>query len=919
MSGTTLPPHRSKRSVASTGLLSGAVLRRCRYSGSRMSSGDPQPSQTAAPYGDTQMANVAAALLQDRQPQSIGPYRVLKSIGEGGMGSVYLAQQEVPIHRTVAVKVIKLGMDTKALLARFEAERDALAMLSHPNIAQVLDAGTTEAGRPYFVLEYVEGKAISAFADDERMSIAQRLALMQQVCAAVQHAHQKAILHRDLKPSNILVKLVDGQPVVKVIDFGVAKVVRESTPDRTMYTEVGQRIGTLEYMSPEQAQGSADIDTRSDVYSLGVVLYQLLCGTMPFDPQTLRQGSYDDAFRIIREVDPPRASLRFTRQGDSTIDIAQRRRESPSSLAQQLKNELDWIVAKALRKDRNERYSSPKELAEDIENYLHHRPLRAGPETTIYRVRKFVRRNRGTVTAASIVTLVALVGIGATVWQAVRATRAERAIRAEQQQTLLEKQRAEAANEATSTVKEFLAQMLESVDPENARGRPVLVREVLDGAAKQIDGRFANQPRIEAELRATIGATYQALGAFDQAEPQLLRVAQAYESLDGPLSRQSLRAKLNLAVLRNLQDRLSEAKELAIAVVEASRAQFGEGDTLTSDALAELASIYDQLGELAEAEKLFRQILAADERRGDTQTRSHYIAIGNLGQLLRPTGRLDEAAALCLKAYEGIRSISGNDDPIALQMLGNYADVLRLQGDFAKAEPRMREYMEQALRVFGPDDARSINAQQGLAVTLFSAGKREEAMPYFEAALASMRRVMGNEHRETLFQISSFASARVNNGDMEAGGKLFEEAYEGWKKTVGPDHPNTIVALHGIAHVAFMQEQWEQALEPAQRLYQQTLEGRIELSPARRARYLSLYGLTLEKLRRDDEAVAPLLTAYQELLKVEAKGVGNPEAYDAVTTSLSEIETRRGQPEKAEWWRAERNRFVPPEAATRAS
>jgi non-specific serine/threonine protein kinase/serine/threonine-protein kinase len=362
--------------------------------------------------------------------EQVGPYRILARIGEGGMGVVFRAEQRAPIRREVALKVIKLGMDTKDVIARFEAERQALALMDHPNVARVLDAGSTDSGRPYFVMEYVPGEPITDYCDRHKLTLRARLELYRSVCDAVQHAHQKGIIHRDLKPSNILVALRDGKEAVpKVIDFGVAKATAQRLTERTLFTETGQMIGTPEYMSPEQAEMTAggDVDTRSDIYSLGVVLYELLAGALPFDPRTLRSAAYNEIQRIIREVDPPRPSTRLSSLGDEQANgIAKRRGEHLASLRQQLRHELEWIPLKAMRKDRTERYRTASELGDDVANYLQGRPLAAAPESTSYRVRKFLRRHRGAAIAVAAIVLALLVGVVATSLQAARASRAER-------------------------------------------------------------------------------------------------------------------------------------------------------------------------------------------------------------------------------------------------------------------------------------------------------------------------------------------------------------------------------------------------------------------------------------------------------------------------------------------------------------
>jgi serine/threonine protein kinase len=344
--------------------------------------------------------------------RQIGPFKLLGILGEGGYGIVYLAAQEQPIRRRVALKVIKPGMDSRQVIARFEAERQAMALLDHPNIAHVYDAGTTPEGRPYFAMEYIEGLPITEYCDREKLTIKERLHLFRQVCEAVQHAHQKGIIHRDLKPSNMLVTAQNEKPLVKVIDFGIAKALAQPLTQKTLYTEQGQFIGTPDYMSPEQAEMDArGVDTRSDVYSLGVVLYELLTGVLPFDPDALRAGGVEHIRAVIRDEEPRTPSTRLTGQGEELTKIARRRRTDPQTLTRLLRRELEWIPLKAMRKESSRRYQSVAELADDIENYLKGAPLLAGPESAAYRTMKFVQRHAAAVAAASIVAASLLLGL----------------------------------------------------------------------------------------------------------------------------------------------------------------------------------------------------------------------------------------------------------------------------------------------------------------------------------------------------------------------------------------------------------------------------------------------------------------------------------------------------------------------------
>src|SRR4249919_1988156 len=348
----------------------------------------------------------------------VGPFKILKKLGEGGFGAVFEAEQEEPIRRRVALKVIKLGMDTHEVIARFEAERQALAMMDHPHIATVLDAGATASGRPYFVMELVDGEPISTFCDRHGLPIVERLKLFEQVCAAVQHAHSKGIIHRDLKPNNVLVSLHDGKPFAKVIDFGIAKATSGRLTDRTLQTELNQVMGTPLYMSPEQAAGSADIDTRSDIYSLGVMLYELLTGSTPVDSRSLRSALFAEIQRLICEVEPPLPSARLAQTTGANPAVASSRASGARQLSRMVQGELDWIVMKALEKERSRRYETANGLAMDLRRYLAAEPVLAAPPSASYRLRKFVRRNKGTVAAGSLIAASLIAGIVAFAWQA---------------------------------------------------------------------------------------------------------------------------------------------------------------------------------------------------------------------------------------------------------------------------------------------------------------------------------------------------------------------------------------------------------------------------------------------------------------------------------------------------------------------
>ena len=463
-------------------------------------------------------------------------YKLLEELGSGGMGVVYKAEQIKPVKRTVALKIIKLGMDTKQVVARFETERQALAVMDHPNIAKVFDGGATETGRPYFVMEIVRGLPITEYCDKHKLTTRERLELLTHVCQAIQHAHQKGVIHRDLKPSNILVMVQEDKPVPKIIDFGIAKAIEHRLTERTLFTEQGQLIGTPEYMSPEQAEMSGlDVDTRTDIYSLGVMLYELLVGVLPFDPKTLRSASFGEIQRIIREKEPPKASTRLSTLGDTQTSIAEHRKADPSSLRKELKGDLDWITMRAMAKDRTQRYASASELEADIERYLRHEPVVAGPPSTIYRIRKYIKRHKVGVAAAALVILAILIGITGTSIGLFKAVRAEKKAREEA--------------ETAQQVSDFLVELFKVSDPSEARGNTVTAREILDKGADKIDRELKDEPLVRARLMNTMGEVYHSLGLYNDAQALLEKgLAIREQSLDpvDPAVAESLTALGNL-------------------------------------------------------------------------------------------------------------------------------------------------------------------------------------------------------------------------------------------------------------------------------------------------------------------------------------------------------------------------------------
>ncbi len=480
----------------------------------------------------------------DSDPETIGTYRVIERVAEGGMGIVYRAEQTEPVRRIVAVKVIKPGMDSRALLSRFEAERQTLAAMDHPGIAKVFDAGADALGRPYFVMEYVDGVPITEYCDRERLDPLARLQLFVSVCRGVQHAHQRGVLHRDLKPGNVLVTLVDGDPQPKIIDFGVAKAVDQDQDRRTLQTQMGLIIGTLGYMSPEQADpGSKDIDIRSDVYSLGVLLYELLSGELPFDAELVAEQGFAEFLRVLREIDPARPSIRASKATAAASLHAQSRRLQPRALAHCLRGDLDWITLRALRKEREQRYESAGALAQDLERFLRHEPVAAGPPTVRYRVRKYLRRNRAPVATVALIGSSLIAATGVSISYALESREQARAADDERREAAAARDRADEARKDAERVTEFLTGTLGFFDPDVSRDPNATANDFLARAAESARIELADQPAVEAAVHTAIAGAFWNRGKLGAASEQFERALELCEG-DASASAEELHAIL---------------------------------------------------------------------------------------------------------------------------------------------------------------------------------------------------------------------------------------------------------------------------------------------------------------------------------------------------------------------------------------
>ncbi|MGE3108468.1 MAG: tetratricopeptide repeat protein [Phycisphaerales bacterium] len=788
------------------------------------------PGVRAAEGSATRRADAGASAL----PRRIGNYVITGLLGEGGMGMVYLAEQEKP-RRTVALKVVRPGFLSPTLLKRFELESEILARLQHPGIGQIHEAGTamTEAGpQPYFAMEYVRGEVLTAYAEARHLDVRHRLELFVKVCDAVQHAHTKGVVHRDLKPANILVTEA-GDP--KILDFGIARATDADVQSATMQTGAGQLIGTIAYMSPEQLAGNThDLDTRSDVYTLGVVLYELLSGRLPHQVQG---KTVADAVRTIEDHEP---------RPLGTVD-------------RHYRGDLQTIVGKAMERDRERRYQSAADFAGDIGRFLRDEPILARPPSTSYKLIKFARRNTGLVAGIGVALLLLFAGIGATSWQAARATRGWKAAEEARDAARVER-------DGANAMSRYLRDMFLSIDPENAMGREVTVREVLDEAARKVATSFSGQERIEASMRNTLATTYKAIGRLGEAEAHHRAALEILRRLDGNEHDDTIETIRNLSVVLADEAKFDEAERLsreAVALCERTR---GHEHPDTALAMGELARVLQETGRYEQADALMKESIRIGLSTVGARSAPLISIMHNYGTSLKDHGRLEEAERYLRDVLKLRIDVHGEQNPQTTYTMNNLGATLQRLGKNDEALALFEKTLAIRLAIMGPEHPATITAMSNLGVTYLGMGRKEDAEPLLRASYEAYLKALGAEHSKTLIAMANIAYLYEEQGKFDDAAALYGKIVDARRRASGGKDPETWTSMNNLA----MLQHSRGELEEARALYVELLDLCGQSLPADHyyvAIFRNNYGDCLTDLRRFDDAERELLSSTEVLEK----------------------------------------------------
>jgi serine/threonine protein kinase/Tfp pilus assembly protein PilF len=803
----------------------------------------------------------------ERPGDCIGPYKLLQEIGAGGFGVVYMAQQLEPVKRRVALKIAKLGMDTRQVVARFEAERQALALMDHPNIAKVFDAGATASGRPYFVMELVKGIRITDYCDQNHLSTRERLELFMQICRAVQHAHQKGIIHRDLKPSNILVTLHDDVPVPKVIDFGIAKATQQELTDQTVFTQFGHFLGTPAYVSPEQAEMSGlDVDTRSDIYSLGVLLYELLTGKTPFDSKELLAAGLDEMRRTIREKEPVRPSTKLsTLQQAELTSMARCRRIEPPKLVRLIRGDLDWIVMKCLEKDRTRRYETALGFAADLEHFLRNEPISARPPSAAYQIQKLVRRNKLAFAAAAAIAIAVVLGLTVSTCMYFR----ERKARRESQRVAL-----------------LLENMLHGINPSVAHGRDTeLLRQMLDQTVQRVTDDLKDDPQVEAELCATIGEVYRAIGQSQMAE-HMYRLSLSLQGAPSGAARGKVAKSLDdLAIALKNQASLAEAESLEREALRLRRDVFGPDSLEVAQSLNNLGTVLRMQAAFPEAETLHRQALAIHRKLFPEGNLAIAASLNNLALVLRETGKYAEAEESLRQALDLEKRFLGEDQQALALTMDNLAFVLLDRGLTSQAEEQEKQALELLRKSFNrnnPNDPNLATGINNLGLIMSAEGRLDDAATLCQQALDMRRKIPGDD-LEVAASLDELALVLRKQKQLTRADALAREALAIREKILGEEHPAVAASLNDLAMVLQDEKQWADA----NKSYNDALaiqESRF--GPEHPQIATTLHNLAL--LQRDEGKVADAEQTMRRALAMRQKLLGDQ--HPDVARSLKDLD-----------------------------
>jgi serine/threonine protein kinase/tetratricopeptide (TPR) repeat protein len=746
----------------------------------------------------------------------IGRYKLLQQIGEGGCGVVFMAEQQEPVRRRVALKIIKPGMDTKTVVARFEAERQALALMDHPNIAKVFDAGTTDSGRPYFVMELVRGIKITEYCDQNSLTTEERLNLFIQVCQAVQHAHQKGIIHRDIKPSNILVtKTLEDVALPVVIDFGIAKATtNQQLTDKTLFTAFEMLIGTPAYMSPEQAAfTSIDVDTRTDIYSLGVLLYELLTGSTPFDTGELLKAGLDEIRRVIREQEPARPSTKLVKMpGADLTTVAQHRKSEPPRLIRTISGDLDWIVMKALEKDRTRRYETANGLALDVKRFLANETISARPPSKIYKLKKTVLRNKLLFVGIGFVAVLLVASLIVVAASLAKEQQARHEADVALRQAKADKTKAETEATKSRQVTQFLEDMLQGVGPSVALGEDTtMLRGILDLTAQRVGTEMTNQPAVEAELRGLIGRLYLEIGNYERAEEMHRAALTLNRELFGAESEETAASLNDLGNAYWKQRKLADAQTAYEGALAIRRRLFGNDHADVAATLNSLGAVYRRQRKLAESEALTREGLAIRQKLFGSEHLDVADSLRNLCIILGDRGKREECEATAREMLAMRRRLLGDEHPLVAAALADLAWAIGFIGKSDEAESLETEALGIQRKILSdehPDVAKSIYS---LGERMRQRGNVTESHAVLNAALSIQRKLLGDDHPDVLATLLGLGRTLEEKGQWAEAEIVHREALTRWRKQAPSEDPHVVGEFEAVARVLIAQKKFDEA------------------------------------------------------------------------------------------------------------